>query len=122
VADVFFGAIGVLIIIIVLSSKQTEDRVVEAFDRLALCSGTSAASLRLRDPASEDAVAIADWLAALPTDRFMLRLGIRPENQDLTCVGLTQQAAFAHNQKLEQRGATQAVLSVLFWRGSEASP
>lgn len=115
VADVFFGAIGVLVILIVLSGSIAEERIVERFDHLATCSGSDAASLRLILDGGSNALTLEEWLTGTPSDRFMLRYGIRPEGEDITCYHVIRQAALEHNRKLEQRGATQAVLSIEYW-------
>lgn len=116
VADVFFGAVGVLVIVIVLAANRTELRIVERFDFRATCSGGNAASLRLRPDGGGESVTIDDWLAAVPSDRFMMRLGLRSESDDITCYHLIRQAALDHNSKLERRGSTRAVLSIEYWR------
>ena len=122
VADVFFGAIGVLVIIIVFSAGRSESRIVEEFDARATCSGTNLGNLRLRPEGSGEATTVEDWLGAVPSDRFMLRYGIRPKGEDISCYYLIRQIALEHNQMLEQRGATQAVLSIEYWRTDEKAP
>ena len=116
VADVFFGAIGVLVILIVLSADRSEQRIVERFDVRAICEGSDAGSLLLM-PEDEDGAPLSadDWLETLPGDRFITRWAIRPNDADLACYLAARQIAENHNRKLEQRGATQAVLAVEYW-------
>ena len=114
IADVFFGALGVLVVLIVLSANRDEVRILEPVDIRATCKGSDAAGLVLI-PVGGEAIAMPMVLERLPEDRFLVRYAIRPEGEDLTCYLLARAAAEAHNRALEVRGAVQSVLAVEYW-------
>ncbi len=111
VADVFSGIAGVLVCLIVLAGDEQDPRIVEVFDHRATCDGATLAEFRL---ITGDAapLTVADWLNGVPADLFSVRWAIRPRTDSLRCYLLARQIAADHNRKLENRGATQAVLSV----------
>lgn len=115
IADVFFGAIGVLVILIVLSSSRSDERILEAFDLRATCQGSTEADLVVTPEDGTDEMNAAQWVASLPDDRFMVRAAIRPLGNDMACYLAARKLAASHNATLEQRGATQAILSVEYW-------
>ena len=117
VADVFFGALGVLVVLIVLSANRDEARILEPIDMRAACTGSSAADLVLI-PEGGEALPMREVLERLPEDRFLVRYAIRPEGEDLACYLLARAAAQAHNRALEARGTVQAVLAVEYWSGA----
>ena len=114
VADVFFGALGVLVVLIVLSANRDEARILEQVDMHATCTGSNAADLMLT-PEGGKSVPMSEVLEWLPEDRFLVRYAIRPDGEDLACYLLARAAAEAHNRTLEARGAVQAVLAVEYW-------
>ena len=114
VADVFFGALGVLVVLVVLSSNLDEVRILEPVDMRATCTGSTAAGLMLI-PEGGEAISMAKVLERLPEDRFLVRFAIRPEDEDLTCYLLARTASEAHNRELAARGAVHAVLAVEYW-------
>jgi|GEM_PF-5411798 len=115
IADVFFGAIGVLLILIILAVQQTDQRITETFDETYFCDGNTPEALTLINPTSLERIGLQDWLTSLPEDRFMMHIGVRPETQDLTCYALVLNAAEDANRKLERRGTTNSVLTVEYW-------
>ena len=114
IADVFFGALGVLVVLIVLSANREDVRILEPVEMRAVCSGSDATGLMLK-PEEGEATPMQMLLERLPEDRFLVRYAIRPEGEDLTCYLLARALAAAHNRALEARGAVQAVLAVEYW-------
>lgn len=112
-ADLFFGTIGVLIILILIAAPNDQPRVTAPYDVAATCRGRSHDSFRITAEGAAP-MGMAAWLASIPEDRFMLRVGLRPEGGDLSCFDLARKAALRHNNQLEVRGATQAVISVVY--------
>ena len=121
IADIFFGAIGVLIILIVLSSSRDEQRIVETFDQQMTCAGSTRDALTLTAPGGP-ATGVAAWLAAIPTDRFLVRYAVRSDSADPTCYLLLRDIAAEHNSTLETRGATQAVVVLEYWPANGQEP
>ncbi|MEM7439422.1 MAG: hypothetical protein AAF393_07475 [Pseudomonadota bacterium] len=115
IADIFFGAIGVLIILIVLSSSRDEQRIVESFDVQMTCSGTTREALRLTPVGDTQSIGVAAWLEAIPTDRFLVRYAVRSDSGDPSCYLVLRGIAAEHNSTLETRGATQAVVVLEYW-------
>ena len=122
VGDVFFGAIGVLVILIILSANRSEPRMLEPFDVRATCFGTDEDSFQLMPETGGQALSAEAWLDRLPEDRFITRWGIRPRGSDLACYLIARKIAANYNRNLEQRGATQAVLAVEYWPKLDEGP
>lgn len=120
IADVFFGAIGVLIVIIVLSSQQTEDRVLEEYDIAVVCQTDETGNHQLLIDETAQLQPIPDWIKEIPTDRLFYKIGVSLEDSSMDCIAQLNAETRAHNAKLAKRGTVAAVLGVtLFSRPAQ---
>ena len=113
VADIFIGASGVLIILIVLSTQEDEPRIREAYDFTGTCSQTVDGIMI--SPVGQPPLPVSTWLSAQPDDVLMTRWLIRPEDQDIQCFLDLRAAVQTYNAQLEARGATGAVVALGYW-------
>ena len=119
VSDIFFGAVGVLIIIIVISSKQEEIKIFERYDAVFNCQLEDGAPVIVDQRRPQDALMVEEWLKELPTDKFMVRAAVDAEASDINCFSALRAMVRQHNLGLEQRGDTRAVVAVRLWAPRE---
>lgn len=113
IADIFTGAAGVLIILIVLSTQADEPRIQETYDFTATCSQT--AEGLVITPTDHASLPVTTWLSVQPHDVLMSRWLVRPEGADIQCFLDLRAAVQTYNAQLEIRGAKGAVVALGYW-------
>ncbi|MEC9434743.1 MAG: hypothetical protein VYD87_17705 [Pseudomonadota bacterium] len=130
VGDLFVGASGVLICLIVLASETPEDRTLRQVDMEVACAGDAEAGWRLspvpetggagQGDATGEATSGAtpeDWVDRRREAMLLLRVGVRVGRGQLDCYRDLSAAVRAHNLRLSMReegGVSRPALALAF--------
>lgn len=113
IADVFVGASGVLITLVVLASHQQTPLVPRHVDITLHCApigeGWGVAENRTGAPERFE-----DWLSAQTPDRLLLRIGILVERGELPCYKSLTASARTQNIALSNRENTGVSTGLVF--------
>lgn len=113
-ADVFIGASGLILALIVLASASDDPRVERVPDLVLTCGGSAQDgwTLTAEGSATEPVDAALDRLAT--QEAFLLRVGVRTTPETLWCFDKVADAVRDRNRALSNRGEIGTALAVIW--------
>jgi hypothetical protein len=117
IADLFFGASAIVLVVVVLAEPSSENRtvVVPRFvDRQLWCHPAEGSGWLLANEQGTAKWNFKSWLEQETGGQLLIRAGIWTERGEVECYRMFEHAARAHNARLSERGkVTASVTPVL---------
>lgn len=112
IADLFIGASGVLIVLIILASPDSDRKVLRFVDLLVSCTRSEDGwQLQRKTEGAETTGAgngepkgIEIWVKDLHFEGLLARVGVLADRNQLSCFKDFDNAVLAHNRSLSARG------------------
>jgi len=121
VADVFLGASGIILALIVLSSAAEDPRALRQADAHVICVGTKDAEWNLssmrKDGSLSAPVEIEAFIADVTGNQLLNRIALQIGPTQMRCFEEVAKQARQHNRGLLERGAVSGSLTVGFFPG-----
>lgn len=111
ISDLFFGLAAIVMILIVLSSSDTERRMPAFTDQVVGCalSDTSAPQIIA---AQDDPMPLAQWIAGLSPADLILRVGVRVGEGELGCFEALKEAVAERNVSMDTETQNRPVVAL----------
>jgi len=114
IADLFIGASGMLLCLIILASEIDDQRVPRFVDIVVTCERI-AQQWAVRDPElGTPPLPISQWINSASKDALLLRVGLLVERNEMDCYREFDRAARRHNRGLAERGTAAASMAIVF--------
>lgn len=111
ISDLFFGLAAIVMILIVLSSSDTERRVPEFTDQVVGCA-LSETSAPLIVAGQDGPMPLAQWIAGLSPADLILRVGVRVGEGELICFEALKKAAAQRNVSMDTETKDRPVVAL----------
>lgn len=112
VADIFMGAAGLILALIVLASDATEPRALRLADMTAQCEAAGDEwSIIAEDGQIRSSINFVTWATQ---EGLIVRVGLYVKPEQMSCYATLAQDARDHNQALTERGSVSANLSIVW--------
>ena len=116
IADLFFGAAGVIIILVVFATRAEVARYPQYVDFVVNCASGLDDSWKIvsRQSGSEKSHSIDDWVNGIQPYGLIAKVGIVTPPKALGCYMEVERAVLAHNRALTTRSGEGGVISTVF--------
>lgn len=115
IADLFIGASGVIIVLVVLSTRTDVARYPRNVDVIVGCASGSNGSRVIADRTGPDqSQSVEDWVRSVEPHGLIARVGVLTPPDALGCYADVEMAVLAHNRRLTTRSGEGGVIAVVF--------
>jgi len=118
IADLFFGASSILLMLVVLAGSAAENEITRFVDRQLWCQRAEGAGWLLTRGQGKPTWTFQEWFEKETDGALLIRVGLWVARNEVDCYRQFEQASRRHNARLTQRGTVTASVAPILLPGN----